>query len=118
MSHVLIIEDEPFVAILIEDVLRAQGFSSVTIAASQSEAVAAALAHRPDLITSDVCLAEGNGPIAVQTICEQLGPIPVIFVTGTPAECTPCDPNNIILDKPLDHLAMAAAIRHLIGRAL
>ena len=116
MSHVLIIEDEPFMALLIEDILRAQGASSVTIAASQSEAVDAALAHRPDLITSDVRLAEGSGPIAVRAIHEKLGPIPVIFITGTRGECTPRDPQDVILAKPLDHVAMATAFRTFTGR--
>ncbi|KKC27903.1 hypothetical protein WP12_01395 [Sphingomonas sp. SRS2] len=97
---------------LIEDVLRAQGACTVDIAASQSEAVDAALAHRPDLITSDVCLADGRGPIAVRTIHDKLGPIPVIFITGTPEECDPCDPEDIILSKPLDHVAIATAFRH------
>lgn len=116
MSHILIIEDDPFVAILIEDILREQGVASVSIAASQTEAIDAALVRRPDLITSDVRLADGNGPLAVRAIHEKLGPIPVIFVTGTPAECAPCSPDDIILAKPLDHRAMVVAFRHVTGQ--
>ena len=118
MSHVLIIEDEPFIAMLIEDVVRAAGASSTSIVVSQSDAIAAAIACRPDIITSDVRLAEGSGPIAVQMIHEKLGPIPVIFITGTPAECSPCNPEDIILAKPLDHMAMATAFRNLTGRIM
>ena len=116
MSHVLIIEDEPFIAMLIEDVLRDRGASSVSIVASQREAVDAALAHRPVLITSDVRLAEGSGPIAVRMIHEKLGPIPVIFITGSPAECCPRGSEDIVLAKPLDHLAMATAFQHVMGQ--
>lgn len=118
MSHILIIEDDPFVAITIEDILREQGASSVSIAASQTEAVDAALIQRPDLITSDVRLADGSGPLAVRAIHEKLGPIPVIFITGTPAECSPRAPDDIILAKPLDHRAMATAFRQVTGQGL
>lgn len=116
MSHILIIEDEPFMALQIEDVLRGQGADSFDIAVSQADAVDAAVAHHPDLITSDVRLVEGNGPAAVRQIQERLGRIPVIFVTGTPEDCTGCDPDDIILSKPLDQAAMTAAFRKISGR--
>ena len=37
--HALIIEDEPMIALVIEDFLRESGFISVDIAATQTEAV-------------------------------------------------------------------------------
>jgi len=49
-------------------------------------------------------------------IHEKLGPIPVIFITGSPAECCPRGSEDIVLAKPLDHLAMATAFQHVMGQ--
>jgi DNA-binding response OmpR family regulator len=102
MDHALIIEDDALIALQIEMLLEERGFTSIDIAATEQDAVKAALCHRPTIITSDVRLASGNGPHAVQDILARIGPTPVIFITGSPLECMPCDPPAVILPKPLD----------------
>lgn len=114
MSHVLIIEDEPMLALLLETLLREEGADSFDFAASETEAVDRALNHRPDIITSDVRLTSGTGPRAVRTIHERLGPIPVIFITASPDECSPCDPPGVILTKPLASGALGAAYHQMM----
>lgn len=109
MCHVLIIEDEALVAMDIEDLLAAAGATSFDIASTETEAVEAAMANQPAVITSDVRLIEGTGPRAVDSIHKLLGDIPVIFITGTPEDCVPCDPPGIILGKPVDGAAITAA---------
>lgn len=66
--HALIIEDEPIIALGIEDALRDNGFTSFCFALSEDNAISAAEAHRPDLITSDIKLSPGNGMDAVEAI--------------------------------------------------
>ena len=114
MCHVLIIEDEPIVAMILQDLLEHEGATSVAIAVTQREAIASALARRPAMITSDVKLIEGTGPAAVQEIHEKLGYVPVIFITGTPDECRPCQPPGVLLTKPMDQRAVAAAFHELV----
>ncbi len=101
MCHVLIIEDEPLIALLIETLVEDAGATSWEIAVAQDEAVAAALAHPPDVITSDIQLLEGTGPGAVAAIHAQFGAGPVIYVTATPDACKPLPPSSIMLRKPL-----------------
>lgn len=113
VCHVLIIEDEALVALLIQDVLEAEGATSFAFAATQEEAVAAAKAHPPALITSDVKLLEGTGPRAVTEILAELGPVPVLFVTATPEECEPCAPPARILGKPVNAAILAHAFQEL-----
>ncbi|QJU58215.1 response regulator [Sphingomonas sp. AP4-R1] len=113
MCHVLIIEDEPIIAQLLQDLLEDEGATSFAIADSQEAAVASAMAERPAFITSDVKLTHGTGPLAVSTIHQRLGTIPVVFITGTPDECSPCDPPGRIFSKPLDRGAIAAAFHEL-----
>lgn len=117
MCHVLIIEDEPLMAMDLEDLLEREGATSFSFAASQDEAVREAFARMPDLITSDVALTEGTGPLAVSTIVDALGSIPVIFITGTPDACEPCEPGCPILTKPFDRAAIAKAFHDLAPSA-
>ena len=111
MCHVLIIEDEALIAMDLQQLLESEGATSFDFAETQDEAVAAALGRRPDVITSDVKLAEGTGPAAIAAIHRRLGVIPVIFITGTPADCTPCEPPGVILTKPVNARAVREAFR-------
>lgn len=109
MCHVLVIEDEPFIAWAICDLLEEEGATSFDIAVTEREAVNMAKARQPVVITADVRLVEGTGPRAVETIRATLGLVPTIFLTGTVDECDPCDHAIAILPKPFAHLALAEA---------
>lgn len=80
--HALIIEDEILIAFEVEALLSEQGFTSFDIADSPADALALALAHRPDLITADYRIIGGTGVEAVDAIQALLGPIPVVYITG------------------------------------
>ena len=110
--HALIIEDEPLIALLIEDRLRALGYVTFDFAATETEAVAAATRRCPDLITSDVRLPEGCGIAAVETICGG-GPIPVVFITATAWQVRQRMRDAAVVEKPfvpgeLDRALLAA----------
>ena len=111
MCHVLIIEDEPLIALDLEDLLGRYGALTFSFAESQQGAIDASHDIRPDFILSDVALLQGTGPLAVQAIREELGDIPVIFVTATPEACSPCEPPGRIFRKPMDRRAIGAAFR-------
>lgn len=97
--HALIIEDEPIIAMLIEDHLRTLGYTSVDFAVTEAEAVTAARRRCPDLITADVRLSEGCGVAAVERICGDK-PIPVVFITATAAEVRARRSEAIVVRKP------------------
>lgn len=103
--HALIIEDEPLIAMAIEDALRGCGFTSFDLAVSAEEAIAAADRQCPDLITADVELRPGCGITAVQSICSAL-PVPVLFITGSPSEVRIRMPGYVLVEKPFsaDHV--------------
>jgi CheY-like chemotaxis protein len=115
MCHVLIIEDEPMIAILVRDVLEDAGATSFSFAATQAEAIAAADDRLPAMITSDVKLLEGTGPQAVEAIHRRNGPIPVLFITGSPEACDPCPDPVRILAKPFDPQSVVDAFREITG---
>ena len=117
MCHVLIIEDDALLALDIETLLGLHGATSFSFAATEAQAVRSAARRRPTVITADVRLREGRGPVAVRKINDDLGLIPTIFITGTPDECVPCDPPHRVIEKPMDDRVLALAFKELAFRA-
>lgn len=113
MCHVLVIEDDFLIADHIIQLIERAGGSSFDQAATQAEAIDAARIRMPDFIMSDVRLAEGTGPCAVQAIIAEHGPVPVIFVTGTPEACQPCAPPMVVLGKPIQAQVLMDTFRDL-----
>ena len=108
--HALIIEDEIFTAILIEDRLRELGFTSLAIASSEEEAVAAAFQRCPDLITADVQLSPGCGIDAVQRICDKKH-IPVLYITGVATTARDRCPEAVVIQKPFGDTDLRSGVR-------
>ena len=113
MCHVLIIEDEPYIAMQIEDVLREGGARSVAIATTEAGAIAAAQAQRPDFITSDVRLSDGTGPNAIRAIRAMFAVMPVTFVTAWPGAC-PDLARTEVLQKPVTASALLASFKRAV----
>lgn len=100
MCHVLIIEDEWLEAGHLGELAVGAGATSLAFAPTENAAIAAANDVRPAVIFSDVRLREGTGPTAVKAIIGSLGPIPVIYITGSPEECEAADYVVAVLTKP------------------
>ena len=107
-GHVLIIEDEPVIALELEALLGDLGYASFDFADCPSEALDRARARRPALITADFRLRSGTGVEAVQLIAAELGAIPVIYVTGN-TDLLPAQIHIGVVDKPISASALAAA---------
>jgi CheY-like chemotaxis protein len=107
--HALIIEDEPFIAMLIEDHLRPLGYTTFDFAGTEAEAVAAAQNQCPDLITSDMRLPQGSGVGAVQSICRHRH-IPVVFITASAWEVRQQMSDAIVVRKPIDAGELGSAV--------
>jgi CheY-like chemotaxis protein len=83
-TEVLIIEDEPIIAMDLEAMVTDLGHSVLGIARTRQEAVAAINDHAPGLVLADIQLADGSSGLdAVNEIlatCE----VPVVFITAYP----------------------------------
>src|ERR1700757_2249058 len=83
-SKVLIIEDEPIIALDLENLVTELGHKVVAVAATKDDAVAKAKSERPGLVLADINLGEGGSGIdAVSEILSAFD-IPVIFITAYP----------------------------------
>ena len=83
-AEVLIIEDEPIIAMDIETIVRDLGHTVTGVAVTRDEAVAQAMARRPGLVLADIQLADDSSGIdAVKDILNEFK-VPVIFITAFP----------------------------------
>ena len=83
-ARVLIIEDEPIIAMDIEAIVTNLGHSVTGIAATRAEALALVAAEAPGLVLADIQLRDGSsGLVAVQHILARQA-VPAIFITGFP----------------------------------
>ncbi len=83
-TTVLIIEDEPLIAMDLEQIVASLGHCVVATAPTRDAAVRAARAKRPGLVLADIQLADGSSGIdAVRDILASFE-VPVIFITAYP----------------------------------
>jgi two-component system, response regulator PdtaR len=108
--RVLIIEDEPLIALLFAEVLAELGHEVCASERTEFDAIAAAKREKPELIISDVRLLEGSGIDAVNSILET-GFVPHIFVTGDVVEQKSFSPAAGVLQKPFFEVQLVKAIR-------
>ncbi|TCZ59898.1 PhyR family response regulator anti-anti-sigma factor [Roseicella aquatilis] len=119
-TRVLIIEDEPIIALDIQELVERCGHSVVGIAATESEAVALAEAERPGLVLADINLgAGGDGASAVARILKHLT-APVIFVTAYPERLLTGEAVEpaFVITKPFDPTTLAVATFQAVTRGV
>lgn len=84
-GKVMIIEDEAIIALDLQSIVADMGHAITGVARTHSGAVSLAGKERPDLILSDIQLADdSSGVEAVNEILKDLGDVPVIFITAFP----------------------------------
>lgn len=110
-ADVLIIEDEPIIAMDIEELVQGCGHRVVGVAATEAEAVQMAAQTRPGLILADINLGVGgDGTSAVARILEHHY-APVIFVTAYPERLLTGEALEpaFVITKPFEPLTLAIA---------
>ncbi len=83
-TDVLIIEDEPLVAMDLESIVTSLGHRVSGMARTHTEAVAAVEKSRPGLVLADIQLADGSSGLQAVNEILQTDELPVIFITAFP----------------------------------
>ncbi len=110
-TDVLIIEDEPIIAMDIEELVQNCGHNVVGVATTEAEAVQLAERHKPGLILADINLGiGGDGSSAVARIMQHHY-APVIFVTAYPERLLTGEDLEpaYVITKPFEPLTLAIA---------
>lgn len=115
-SDVLIVEDEPIIAMDIEALVEGLGHRVTGIARTHAEALAAVAEHPPQLVLADIQLADGSSGLdAVNDILAKTM-IPVIFITAYPERLLTGERPEpaFLITKPFS----VDAVRAVISQAL
>ncbi|MBV8810289.1 MAG: response regulator [Acidobacteriaceae bacterium] len=87
-ARILIVEDEPLNARILEFQLTRLGYSIVAVVASGEEAVKLATTGRPDIVLMDVQLEGAMDGVEAATLIRRCMGIPVVYLTGNSDEQT------------------------------
>lgn len=119
-ARVLIIEDEPIIAMDLQQLVEGCGHTVVGVAATEDEAVAIADAERPGLVLADINLGVGgDGTSAVARIMKR-HTAPVIFVTAYPERLLTGEAVEpaFVITKPFEPMTLAIATYQAVTRGV
>ena len=111
-GRILIIEDEPLIAMDLEGIVRGLGHVLVGIAGTRDEAVETALAQTPNLVLADIQLADGSSGIDAANDILGAFAVPVIFITAYPERLLTgkCPEPAFLITKPFSEDQVRVAI--------
>ena len=83
-TDVLIIEDETFIAMDLESLVKNLGHNVIGVARTRADAVALAKNKKPGLILADIQLADGSSGLDAVNELLKVFEVPVVFITAYP----------------------------------
>jgi len=115
-TSIMIIEDEPLIAMDIEHMVTSLGHRVTGIARTHSEALVLFRADRPGMVLADIELADGSSGIDAVNDILATDTLPVIFITAYPEHLlTGLRPEpTFLVTKPFDE----DMVKALISQAL
>ncbi|MGO8955459.1 MAG: response regulator [Rhodomicrobium sp.] len=114
MPHILVVDDEPMISMLLADWLEELGYQILGPSRNVKSALSLIEASPPDAAIIDVSLGAENGyPVAD---CLSKSNIPFVFATGrAEGSLEPRFGPVRILVKPFDFAAVQAIVAEMIG---
>jgi DNA-binding response OmpR family regulator len=113
LGRVLIVEDDPVLALALEAALRDRGAGEVVICPSIAATMAELEGERPDALVIDVHLADRDDGWALVELVDMLGTRRprIIFSTGAPQDIPPkIAEAGAVFEKPYDPADLAAVL--------
>ena len=111
-TSVLIIEDEPVIALDVAESVKSLGHKVIGIANRASQAITMAKTNPPGLVLADIQLKDGStGVMAVREILKSIE-VPVVFVTAFPERLLTGEALEpaFVVTKPFDGTTLKVAI--------
>lgn len=116
-AHILIIEDDPIIALGNTQIIEEMGHRVAGTATTESEALELFDATRPDLVLADVRLADGSSGLDAAQKIMRRGSTPVVYVTGHPEDVLTgarTEPTYVI-EKPFNPETLKATIAQALS---
>lgn len=112
MASVLIVDDEPAIAVSLEFLMRQEGHA-VRVVGSQKAALAAADADPPDVVLLDVMLPDGSGIEVARALRQRHPAVRILMVSAKGREV---DAQRGLAAGADGYLTKPFAIREVIAR--
>jgi CheY-like chemotaxis protein/DNA-directed RNA polymerase specialized sigma24 family protein len=111
-TSVLIIEDEPLIAMQLEDLVSGLGHAICGTAATRTQAREVVAERMPGLVLADIQLADGSSGLDAVDDILGVGSVPVIFITAYPERLLTGDrpEPTYLVTKPFQEATVRAAI--------
>ncbi|MCP3736203.1 response regulator [Sphingomonas sp. RP10(2022)] len=117
MPHVLIIEDSYLFGQFVSDAAILAGARTVEVVETQAAAETAARRKAPAVVVADVRLRSGSGLRAVERIVADHDAIPIVYVTGYPADCDGrLVAGGMVIAKPVSHDTLRTSLSQVIAQ--
>jgi DNA-directed RNA polymerase specialized sigma24 family protein/CheY-like chemotaxis protein len=115
-TDVLIIEDEPLIAIDLRRILEDLGHRVLSIARTHHDAVAASSSHKPGLVLADVRLADGSSGLDAVNDMLTSFTVPVVFITAFPEKLMTGErpEPTFLITKPFHEDAVKAVVSQVL----
>lgn len=121
LRRVLVVEDDPVLAMATEDTLLECGVAEVVVCPTTEAALEALRTDRPDALVLDVHLADRDDGWAVAELVKTLGENSprIVFATGAPQDIPPHIAElGAVLSKPYTTEALVEALAQPARRGL
>jgi two-component system, cell cycle response regulator DivK len=113
-KKILIVDDDPDIVSYLEDVFTDAGYTTLS-ARNGRQALAALEKERPDCITLDLEMPDMTGPKFNRALTKEGLEVPIIVITGHPGLKYVIPGARAVFDKPIDQVALLAAVRDILG---
>jgi len=121
MTTILVVDDEPLIAMALEAVLEDAGYQVATAANGQQGLEQLAKTPRPEIVLLDMMMPVMNGPamLAAMAADPNLSGIPVVVLSSLPEEAVRARAKGAaaILRKPYTVDEILNVITHVLGLA-
>jgi len=119
MTTVLVVDDEPLIAMALEAALEDAGYKVVTAANGKQGLERLAEAPRPDVVLLDMMMPVMNGAAMLAAMADSphLDKIPVIVLSSLPEPAVRARADGVaaVLRKPYTAAAVLGAIARVLG---
>jgi len=117
VTLVLLAEDDPAIAQLLEELIRDRLHSSTLVVANGALVTDAIAQQRPDLLILDVALPGLSGLDVFDLVrsSPSYRGVPVLFLTANPDQARSTDSDTRVMAKPFDVDALVGVIADMIG---
>ena len=119
IGRVLIVEDQPEVAQLVQRLIEPAGYEISVVTDALTAVSQVAAGERPDLLITDVVMPSMTGPELAAALRAHQPDLPVLYMSGyTAASLGPqlhLDSNSMLVEKPFTRSTLVSAIRNLCG---